>query len=651
LELLPWIVPLLPLVGFLINALIGVRLGKPGAGLLATVMLWAAFACSLVLLGQVQAAPEKRLFSPEFVWFNADTLSVSFKLSIDTLTALMLLIITGVGALIHGYSMGYMSHEKNYSRYFAYLNLFVFFMLLLVMSSNLVGMFVGWEGVGLASYLLIGFWQEKKSATDAGKKAFIVNRIGDAALLIALFLIFRHFGTFEFYGEKGILTKTGIEAALGNGYGLVSTTVPILLFIGACGKSAQLPLHVWLADAMEGPTPVSALIHAATMVTAGVYLLCRTHELFLMAPGAMTLVAIVGLLTALVAASIGLAQNDIKKVLAYSTVSQLGLMFLACGSGAFAAAMFHVTTHAFFKALLFLGSGSVIHAMSGEQDMRKMGGLAKKLPITYATMFIGTLAISGIPLLSGFFSKDEILLNAFAGQAGNAFQWGLALLVSAMTAFYMWRMMAKTFLGEFRGTEEQAHHLHESPLSMTAPLGILAVLSVFSGYLNPAALKAFAINLPDTFGHFLGENVEWRTEANALAVSHNTELMLVLASSAIAILVSLFAWSKYKKATNGDLLTEKQRQSGWYRLVYQKWGFDELYNALFVRPGKQLATWLWRVADLRGVDGLVQGAGNMIGSLSNLLSRFQNGYVRSYALTMLVGVVLVILTSLLGRGR
>ena len=650
-EYLPWLVPLLPLVGFLINGLYGARLPKSLSGGLATLLLWAAFACSLLLLGQVQAAPDKRLFSPEFVWFASGDLSVSFKLSIDTLTALMLLIITGVGALIHGYSMGYMSHEKNYSRYFAYLNLFVFFMLLLVMSSNLVGMFVGWEGVGLASYLLIGFWQEKKSATDAGKKAFIVNRIGDAALLIALFLIYRHFGTFEFYGEKGILTTAGLEAAKGMGYGLVSTTVPILLFIGACGKSAQLPLFVWLPDAMEGPTPVSALIHAATMVTAGVYLLCRTHLLFHEAPGALTLVAIVGLLTALLAASVGLVQNDIKKVLAYSTVSQLGLMFLACGSEAYGVAMFHVTTHAFFKALLFLGSGSVIHAMSGEQDMRKMGGLAKKLPTTYRTMFIGTLAISGIPGLAGFFSKDEILLNAFAGVGGHWLQWALGLLVSAMTAFYMWRMMAKTFLGEFRGTEEQAHHLHESPASMTTPLWILAVLSILGGYLNPAALKAFAVNLPDTFGHFLGENVEWRTEANALEVSHNTELMLVLASIAVACGFSWLAWSKYKKAPGGEQLSEAQRQSGWYELLEKKWGIDELYDAVFVKPGRQLAIWLWRVADLRGVDGLVQGAGNAIGGLSNWLSRFQSGYVRSYALTMLVGVVIVLLTSLIGRGR
>ena len=464
-------------------------------------------------------------------------------------------------------------------------------------------------------------------------------------------MIFRHFGTFEFYGEHGILTTAGLDGAQANGYELVATTVPILLFVGACGKSAQLPLHVWLPDAMEGPTPVSALIHAATMVTAGVYLLCRTHTLFLISPIAMTIVAIVGLLTALLAASIGLVQNDIKKVLAYSTVSQLGLMFLACGTGAFGAAMFHVTTHAFFKALLFLGSGSVIHAMSGEQDMRKMGGLAKKLPITYFTMFIGTLAISGIPGLAGFFSKDEILVNAFGGKGGGALLWAGGLVASAMTAFYMWRMMAKTFSGEFRGTEEQAHHLHESPLSMTAPLGILAVLSVLGGYLNPAALKAIGVSLPDTFGSFLGENVEWRTQTSALEVGHSTELMLVAASGLVAILVSLWAWSAYKKAKSGALLTEKQRESGWYQLVYNKWRIDELYDDVFVRPGRQLATWLWRVADLRGVDGLVQGVGNGITGLSNVLSRAQNGYVRSYALTMLVGVVIVVLTSLLGRGK
>lgn len=640
---LPWIVPLLPLVGFLINGLMGTLLPKKFSGGLATALLWVAFVLSVVLLGQAKSAPEGRLFSAEWVWFEVGTLSVNFKLAIDSLTALMLLIITGVGALIHGYSMGYMSHEKYYSRYFAYLNLFVFFMLLLVMSSNFIGMFVGWEGVGLASYLLIGFWQEKKSATDAGKKAFIVNRIGDAAFLIALFLIYRHFGTFEFFGEKGVLSQAGLEAANLTGYAAVATTVPILLFIGACGKSAQVPLYVWLPDAMEGPTPVSALIHAATMVTAGVYLLSRTHALFLLSPAAMTLVAVIGLITAFLAATIGLAQNDIKKVLAYSTVSQLGYMFLACGVGAYGAAMFHVTTHAFFKALLFLGSGSVIHAMGGEQDMRFMGGLKKKLPITYATMMVGTLAISGIPGLAGFFSKDEILLNAFGGKGGSVLLWGVGLLVSGMTAFYMWRMMAKTFSGTFRGTEEQEHHLHESPISMTSPLMVLSVFSALAGWLNAGMLGIHK------FDEFLGETVEWRGTAEPLKVEHGTELGLLAASAVIAVVVSFLAWTTYQQRTNGELLTADQKASNpFYKLVLNKWYVDEFYNALFVKQGRALAMWLWRVADLRGVDALVNGVGTGLQGLSNVLSRTQSGYVRSYALTMLLGVVIVALACLLG---
>lgn len=640
---LPWIVPLLPLVGFLINGLMGARLPKKLSGGLATVLLWVAFGLSVVLLGQAKSAPEGRLLSADWVWFEAGNLTVSCRLAIDSLTALMLLIITGVGALIHGYSMGYMSHEKNYSRYFAYLNLFVFFMLLLVMSSNFIGMFVGWEGVGLASYLLIGFWQEKKSATDAGKKAFIVNRVGDAAFLIALFLIFRHFGTFEFFGEKGVLTKAGLDAAQLTGYAAVATTVPILLFIGACGKSAQVPLYVWLPDAMEGPTPVSALIHAATMVTAGVYLVSRTHTLFLLSPNAMSVVAIVGLVTAFLAASIGLAQNDIKKVLAYSTVSQLGYMFLACGVGAYGAAMFHVTTHAFFKALLFLGSGSVIHAMGGEQDMRSMGGLKKKLPITHATMMVGTLAISGIPGLAGFFSKDEILLNAFGGKGGGVLLWGVGLLVSGMTAFYMWRMMAKTFSGEFRGTEEQEHHLHESPLSMTLPLMVLAVLSALAGWLNAGMLGIHK------FDEFLGETVEWRGTTEPLKVEHGTELGLLAASAAMAVVISLLAWTTYQKHTNGELLTADQKANNpFYKLVLNKWYVDEFYNAFFVKRGRAAAMWLWRVADLRGVDALVDGAGEGVRGLSNLLARTQSGYVRNYALTLLLGVVVVVLACLLG---
>ena len=467
-------------------------LDKGGMGVvggIATLVMALAFALACVLFLQVQgiSGEEKRIFSTAYTWMAP--IGLNWQLVVDPLSALMLLIITGVGTLIHVYSTAYMNHDNGFARYFTYLNLFVFFMLLLVMGANLGVLFVGWEGVGLASYLLIGFWAERKSATDAGKKAFIVNRIGDAALLIALFTLYKYFGTLDFYGTNGILTQAGQMLAEQNGYLATAVNfVPLLLLLGAAGKSAQIPLYVWLPDAMEGPTPVSALIHAATMVTGGVYLVSRMNPIFLSSPTAMTVMAVIGLTTAALAATIACTQTDIKKVLAYSTVSQLGYMFLACGVGAFGAAMFHVMTHAFFKALLFLGSGSVIHAMGGEQDMRKMGGLQKKLPVTYATMFIGTVAIAGIPPLAGFFSKDEILANAYAGAnvngLGHPLLWGGGILVAALTAFYMTRMMAKTFMGTPRYSEETAKHIHESPAPMIIPLFILAGLSIVGGFVG-----------------------------------------------------------------------------------------------------------------------------------------------------------------------
>lgn len=627
--------------------------GKTLVGLVATGAILLAFVLSLVLFLQVSGMNgERRLFAPAFSWMpvalgnlSVPTGGINFGLMVDPLTSLMTLIITGVGTLIHLYSIGYMSHDKGYARYFTYLNLFVFFMLLLVMGSNLLVMFVGWEGVGLASYLLIGFYYERIAATNAGKKAFVVNRIGDAALLIALFLIYQHFGTFDFYGPNGILTEAGMINAQTNSYPLVAATiVPLLLFLGAAGKSAQIPLYVWLPDAMEGPTPVSALIHAATMVTGGVYLVARLHPLFLQSPTAMTVVAVVGLTTAVLAATIAVAQQDIKKVLAYSTVSQLGYMFLACGVGAFGTAMFHVTTHAFFKALLFLGAGSVIHAMNGEQDMRKMGGLKAKLPTTHLTMLIGSLAIAGIPGLAGFFSKDEILANAYAGPneggLGSPLLYIVGVLTSGLTAFYMFRMMTKVFYTPARYDAETAKHIHESPMTMLLPLYVLAFLSVFGGYIGGFA----PLHLPGSFEPFLGATVE---REGQVKLPQTMEFILVAVSSLAGIGGALLGWNLYKKARNAEIPAEA-RDAGWWRKLEDKYGVDEVYDRNIVAPGTRLSRWLWRTGDTRIVDGVVNGVGRGVSGLANWFKDWQSGYVRNYALSMLVGVVLVILGALIG---
>ncbi len=641
--------------------------GTKLVGGLATLMIGLSFAVSVMLfLGLIGGlgGEERRIFSPSFEWMHVPAmaglpaLDLRFQLAVDPLTALMLLIITGIGTLIHFYSTGYMSHDGGYARYFGYLNLFVFFMLLLVMGANFLVTFVGWEGVGLASYLLIGFWYTRQSATDAGKKAFIVNRVGDFAMLVALFLVFKFFGTFDYFGENGVLTRAAAHN-LPAGYlqgGLflgasAATLIPLLMFGGATGKSAQIPLYVWLPDAMEGPTPVSALIHAATMVTAGVYMVCRAHSLFVLSPLTMTIVAVIGLTTAFLAATIGLVQNDIKKVLAYSTVSQLGYMFLAAGVGAFGTAMFHVTTHAFFKALLFLGSGSVIHAMSGEQDMRKMGGLGKVIKTTYRTMLIGTLAIAGIPPLAGFFSKDEILANAFAGPGANGLGhpalWLGGFIVAGMTAFYMVRMMMKTFAGQPRFSPEVGAHIHESPVSMTFPLQVLAFLSIVGGFLGGFSL----LGIPNYFERFLGETVEWRPEGAALELPHLTEIVLLALSISIAVLMCLYARNVYLNAARGERMTETQKQnSGLWRALYNKYNVDEAYIFVFVRGGKAVSNFLWQFIDVRVVDGLVNGIAGGIGVFSNRLRGLQSGYVRSYALTMLIGVVVVILGCLIGLG-
>ena len=676
-QYLLWLVPLFPLVGFVLIAFFGSAIthsplpgedthhahlsegGKKLVGFGATAMVAISFALAIGLFMQISGGA-KLITSPSYDWMVVPSatamvgtapqtaLNISFGLAVDPLTSLMLLIITGIGALIHLYSIGYMSHESGYARFFAYLNLFIFFMLILVMASNFVLMFVGWEGVGLASYLLIGFYYEKKSAQDAAKKAFIVNRIGDAALLLGIFLIHQYFGTLDYYGENGVLEQSKklfeghSSLILSSG---VMNAIPLLLFIGAAGKSAQIPLYTWLPDAMEGPTPVSALIHAATMVTAGVYLLTRTHFLFLSSPMTMGIVAIIGLSTAFVAATIALTQNDIKKVLAYSTVSQLGYMFLSCGVGAFSAAMFHVLTHAFFKALLFLGAGSVIHAMGGEQDMRKMGGLAKKIPVTYYTMLVGTLAISGIPLFSGFFSKDEILSNTYIGKEmggmGSFWMWLLGIAIAGMTAFYMWRMIFKTFGGDVTRSEEPVvSHIHESPLVMTIPLIVLAFLSFVGGYLNFPG---------HNLDKFLGETAEWSNPNATFAESmakYQTTLMII--SGVWAIVISFYAYSRYKKAREGNLLSDAQRKGTLYQVSQQLWGVDNFYEATLVNPGIQLAQSLWRGGDIRMVDGVLLGVRQLTLWTGKVLASTQTGYVRNYGLTMFLGVLALLMGCLFG---
>src|SRR6516162_9805347 len=490
-----WLIPLFPAAGFVINGLFGKRMSKTIVGFIACAMVFISFVIAAGAVFQLlQLDPMHRSHVVKlYEWINAGAahtsegplarFTVDWAFLLDPLSSVMILVVTGIGFLIHVYSTGYMHEEDGFYRFFAYLNLFMFSMLTLVLGSNYLMMFIGWEGVGLCSYLLIGYYFLKKSAGDAAKKAFVVNRVGDWGLSIGIFLIFYHFGSLEFT-KVGEIVREGAASGLFHVGDAMFVTIALALFVGATGKSAQIPLFVWLPDAMEGPTPVSALIHAATMVTAGVYMVARSNFIYQMAPQAMTVVAVIGAVTAFFAASIGLVQNDIKRVLAYSTVSQLGYMFLALGVGAFAAGIFHLMTHAFFKALLFLGSGSVIHAMHHEQDMRKMGALWNRIPITFKTMFVGTLAISGTPFLSGFFSKDEILWQAFSSPHGRKYLWLIGVTVAGMTSFYMFRLLFMTFFGESRVDHHTSHHVHESPKSMTIPLIVLAIGAVFAGYVG-----------------------------------------------------------------------------------------------------------------------------------------------------------------------
>ena len=690
-----WLIPLFPLIGFLINGVVGPLIGKPFhkmfAGSLATIAVFASFVVACLLFKHVLAADDAHKLATVYLtqWMfvpidhnGIHSFTVNFEMLIDPLSVLMMLIITGVGGLIHLYSTAYMAADKGYQRFFTYLNLFIFFMLLLVTANNLLMLFIGWEGVGLCSYLLIGFFYEKKSAGDAAKKAFIVNRIGDVGVLIGMFFLFHYFGTLDFVtGHAGV---TGMTEAAHSLMALATppliTTLLLMVFLGCTGKSAQFPLYTWLPDAMEGPTPVSALIHAATMVTAGIYLVSRMHALFILSDVAMVTIAVVGIATAFFAATIGLMQNDIKRVLAYSTVSQLGYMFAACGAGVFAAGMFHVMTHAFFKACLFLGSGSVIHAVEhamhasyehkGEQDaahaehgdsvdektggtagpdpndpqdMRNMGGLFPRIKITAVCMIAATAAICGIWPFAGYYSKDEILWQDWETMAGGDWLfWGVGLFTALLTAFYMVRMVMKTFFGAPR--TEAAKNAHESSPAMLIPIGILAVLSFVAGW------PLLPLNFEE-FSKFLAPSVGVTPSTHPLIESE-----LGIGTLAAILLVIAYCIMRYRASKNNELMTPQARADhrgwtlqhllptrGWYNwAILNKYFVDEAYNFWFVKLGKKLANWLWITFDERGIDGIVNGVGAFAAWSGQRVRKVQNGYVRSYAFSMVTGILLIL---------
>ncbi len=705
-----FLIPLFPLLGFLFNLTVGVRvLGRrvaghghdehgggahapsPIIGLVGAGSVFLSFLVAVWAVVAAHGAPERTIVETLWTWLpggaaetavhgaaGATPFQVDWSYLLDPLSSVMVLVVTFVGFLIHVYSIGYMGHDLGYARYMSYLNLFMFAMLTLVLGANYAVLFVGWEGVGLCSYLLIGFWFHKQSASDAGKKAFIVNRIGDAGFLIGVFLVFATFGTLDFRAVMAAAAEMPVESLWGG----TLTVAALFLFVGATGKSAQIPLYVWLPDAMEGPTPVSALIHAATMVTAGVYMVARSAPIYAHAPNAMLVVALVGALTAIFAASIGLVQNDIKRVLAYSTVSQLGYMFLACGVGAFTAGIFHLATHAFFKALLFLGSGSVIHAMSGEQDMRNMGGLKAKLPWTHATMLVGCVAIAGIPPLAGFFSKDEILWSAFKVGGYGRLVWGIGALAAALTAFYMFRLYRMTFSGEFRGTAEQAHHLHESPRSMVVPLQVLAIGSIVAGFLGVPAILGEPIGVSNLIEHFLEPAMEHAQHAlgevfAAPVPGHGVELGLMglsvlIAAAGIAVALRLYRGAFEIPNRIGAALPDV------YQTLLNKYWVDELYGAVFVRglalgggralhandrfvvdggdgevrPAFGVNGVGWAVRDVVArasdlwdrwvVDGAVNLMAFILDNTSYAFRAVQDGLVQHYALSMLIGLFLLI---------
>jgi len=625
-----WLIPVLPLIGFLITGLGRNILSKALSGFIACATIFCAFALSIYVFMQVKNGNIHT--AHYFDLINISSLKVGFDFKLDQLSSLFLLIITGVGFLIHVYSTSYMHDEeaKNFSKYFSFLNLFVFSMLLLVMGANYVIMFIGWEGVGLCSYLLIGYWFKNNNYTKAANKAFIMNRIGDLGFLLAVFWMINKLGTVnydEVFSAANIAKLSATDI----------TGITALLFVGATGKSAQIPLYTWLPDAMAGPTPVSALIHAATMVTAGIYMIARTNILYTMAPTVQHVIAVIGLATAILAATIAIKQNDIKKVLAYSTVSQLGYMFLGLGVGAYTGAVFHVMTHAFFKALLFLGAGSVIHAMSGEQDMRNMGGLKKYMSITNITFLIGCIAIAGMPPFSGFFSKDEILGAAFAQ---HPVLWIVGVLGAMMTAFYMFRLYAMTFLGKFRGTQEQEHHLHESPAAITFPLIVLAILAIIGGW----------IGIPEIFVHG-GHRLEAFlqpvfAQSNAIAVkhemSHSKEFLLMGVSVALSLAALIFGLKKYSAYKKED----DAPATGFAKVLENKWYVDELYEKIVVQPVRALSTFLNNIFEKKGIDGLVNGTGRFVNYGSRQLRWLQSGRVGAYVLLMVIGMLVLFIMQL-----
>ena len=650
---LAFLVPLFPLIGAIINGFFGLKIGKDRVSWVACAGPVLSFVVTLILLVSIFFHPEGTPYPEQtlFTWMAAGDFVVDFGLQIDPLSLVMMMVVTGVGSIIHIYSIGYMYKEYSYYRYFAYLNLFLFSMLLLVMGSNFLVMFIGWEGVGLCSYFLIGYYFEKKSACDAGVKAFIVNRVGDFAFLLAIFGIFKMFGTLDFSTVMAAAPTTLIydsEAA---------TLITLALFIGATGKSAQIPLYTWLPDAMEGPTPVSALIHAATMVTAGVYMLVRCSALFNMAPLTMMIIALVGGGTALFAATIGTCQYDIKRVLAYSTISQIGYMFLACGVGAYTAAIFHLVTHAFFKACLFLGAGSIIHGMNNEQDIRKMGGLKDHFPITYVTFVVSTIAIAGIFPFSGFFSKDEILYHALMD--GNVIYWGMGISGAFITAFYMFRLVFMTFHGPSH-VDPQVHP-HESSMAMTLPLIILAFLALIGGLLGIPLFHGWHL-LQNFLAPVLAFDLETALHASermlaehghhtsfaevlhqAQHTSHNIwlEITLMLFSIGVALAGIATAWFFYIKKPE---LPGKLAKGQWgFDLVQNKYYIDELIDEALVKPIIKGSDLLWRQADARGVDGVVNGVAQTIGLFSKIARSFQSGFVRNYAMFMVVGFIILLI--------
>jgi NADH-quinone oxidoreductase subunit L len=684
------LIPLLPLVGFLVNAAFGRRLAKSISGGVACLAMLASFAVSVFAVWLAMHQESPALVQTVFTWLPSGDLQVPFALRVDPLSALMILVVTGIGSLIHIYSVGYMHEETDgeYARYFSYLNLFAAFMLVLVLGSSFPVMFVGWEGVGLCSYLLIGFYFTKQSASDAGKKAFVVNRVGDFGFILGMLLIFATFGTLDFQGVAAAAATRAPETA---GMGVI-TVATLLLFLGATGKSAQLPLHIWLPDAMEGPTPVSALIHAATMVTAGVYMIGRNAVLFSHAPMTLEVVAVVGVVTALMAGTIGLVQNDIKRVLAYSTVSQLGYMFLAMGVGAYAAGIFHLFTHAFFKALMFLGSGAVIHALAGEQDMQRMGGLKKYLPVTYWTFLIGALAIAGVPPLAGFFSKDEILFRSMVGTEhghGSVILWLVGSITALLTAIYMFRLVFLTFHGQPRfatsggghdtghGHGDAASHghghdqspghghhgaPHEAPPSMAIPLIILAIGSVVAGLIGVPQ----AIGGSNRIEHFLEPAFEVHGTAEAgtqpgtetksvfvaegevqSGITHGedavrTEQTLMGLSTLVALAgigIAGYFWFRRPDGANGLA----RSFGGVYRVLYNKYYVDEIYDALIVQPIKRVSSGaLWKGVDAGLIDGSVNGVGATVRGLSQSLRQLQTGSVRTYAASLFLGAVMIL---------